>query len=163
MSEFKFEALRVVIVDPDPIRSRAEMIRSVLMLFNVSMIRDANDVERLFVRLKEFPADLAITALAPGATAALARAVRRNPASPNPALPIIAVSDPMSPQELVRVRDAGVTEVLVHPITAKALAARVEQAMQRPRPFVKEAGFVGPDRRRRAPDGYKGPDRRKKD
>lgn len=162
MADYKMENLRVIVVDADPAKRRLEMIRAVLHLLNVSMVREAGDTVRLFQRLKEFPADMAIAALPPGEGAMLAAAVRRDPESPNPLLPIILVSDPMPPDALARVRDAGVNEVLVHPITVKALVSRIDSVMGKPRAFVQAEGFVGPDRRRRGGEGYDGPDRRRR-
>jgi len=162
MPGYRMENLRVIIVDADPAKRRLEMIRAVLQMLNISMVREASDTLRLFQRLVEFPADLAIAALPPDEGAMLAAAVRRHPSSPKPDLPIVLVSDPMAPDDLARVRDAGVNEVLVHPITVKALVARIDSVMGRPRPFVRRQDFVGPDRRRRGEDGYRGPDRRKR-
>jgi two-component system, chemotaxis family, chemotaxis protein CheY len=162
MTDYRMENLRVIVVDADPAKRRLEMIRSVLQMLNVSMIREASDATRLFQRLKGFAADFAIAALPPVDGALLAESVRRDPQSPKPDLPIILVSDPMLPETLVRVRDAGVSEVLIYPITAKALVSRIESVMGRPRAFVQEESFVGPDRRRRGEDGFKGPDRRKR-
>ena len=160
MSEPKLADLRVILLDPDPSKHHLEMIRSVLMLLEIARIRDASDTIRLFDRLKHFAADVLIAAVSPTEAVALAEAVRRHPASPNPALPIIVVSAPMTPYEVSGLRDAGVTEMLVHPITVKALAARMESAVVRPRPFVRSQRFVGPDRRRRR-TGHPGPERRK--
>lgn len=162
MNAPKLSALRVVILDPDPAKHQAEMVRSVLTMLEVSMIRDASDAGRLFSRLQQFQADLLIATVSAAEAVVLANAVRRDSASPNRELPIIAVVPPMTPAELVHVRDAGVTEILVHPITAKALAARIDSVVQRRRGFIESAVFVGPDRRRREGSGYAGPDRRKR-
>ena len=150
MSEPKLADLKVILLDPDPSKHHLEMIRSVLMLLDIARIRDASDAIRLFDRLKHFQADVLIAAVSPTEAVALAEAVRRHPESPNPALPIIVVSTPMTPYEVSGLRDAGITEMLVHPITVKSLAARMESAALHPRPFVRSDRFVGPDRRRRA-------------
>lgn len=160
MSEPKLADLRVILLDPDPSKHHLEMIRSVLMLLDIVRIRDASDTMRLFERLKHFEADVLIAAVSPLEAATLAEAVRRHPESPNPALPIIVVSTPMTPQQVSGLRDAGVTEMLVHPITVKALATRMESAALHPRPFVESARFVGPDRRRRSANPP-GPERRR--
>ncbi len=162
MGDYRMENLRVIIVDADPAKRRLEMIRAALQMLNVSMIREAGDAQRLFLRLREFSADFVIAALAPGEGAMLAASIRRDPESPKPDLPVILVSDPMPPDALARVRDAGVNEVLVHPITVKALVSRIDSVMGRPRPFVQAAEFVGPDRRRRGGEGYDGPNRRRR-
>lgn len=160
MGEPKLSDLRVILLDPDPAKHHLEMIRSVLMLLDIVRIRDASDTGRLFERLKHFEADVLIAAVTPMEAVTLARTVRRHPQSPNPALPIVIVSTPMTPQQVSGLRDAGVTEMLVHPITVKALAARMESAVLNPRPFVQSERFVGPDRRRRSASPP-GPERRR--
>jgi AmiR/NasT family two-component response regulator len=161
MNAPKMPGLRVVILDPDPAKHQAELVRSVLTLLEVSSIRDANDAGRLFSRLQQFQADVLIAAVSPAEAVVLANAVRRDAASPNRELPIIAVVPPMTPAELVHVRDAGVTEILVLPITAKAMASRLQSVIQRRRGFVESTVFIGPDRRRREGE-YGGPERRKR-
>jgi DNA-binding response OmpR family regulator len=46
-------------------------------------------------------------------------------------------------------RDAGVTEFLSKPITARALYLRIMEVIERPRQFVRAPTFAGPDRRRK--------------
>lgn len=162
MNAPKLSALRVVVLDTDPVRHQAELVRSVLSLLDIQAIRDADAAGKLFSRLQQFRADLLIAAVTPAEAVAVANAVRRDPASPNRELPIIAVVPPMTPAELVHVRDAGVTEIVVGPLSAKAMAARIESAVMRRRGFVESPVFVGPDRRRRGDGGYRGPDRRKR-
>jgi two-component system, chemotaxis family, chemotaxis protein CheY len=60
-------------------------------------------------------------------------------------------------------RDAGVTEFVVKPITAKAIFDRLNAVIFKPRPFVKTEGYFGPDRRRTDARGFKGPYRRATD
>ena len=56
-------------------------------------------------------------------------------------------------------RDAGVTEICAKPVTAKQMWEKIVAVVNNPRPFVKTAGYFGPDRRRRMED-YAGPERR---
>jgi len=60
-------------------------------------------------------------------------------------------------------RDAGVTEFVVKPITAKAVLDRMQAVIFHPRAFVKTDGYFGPDRRRNSASSYKGPLRRATD
>ena len=57
-------------------------------------------------------------------------------------------------------RDAGVTEFLVKPFTAKDMYLRIEALIEKPRRFVDAENFFGPDRRRRVVKDYDGPFRR---
>jgi DNA-binding response OmpR family regulator len=58
-------------------------------------------------------------------------------------------------------RDAGVTEFLAKPISAKGLYQRIVNVVANPRPFIKTKTYFGPDRRRNVTSNYVGPDRRK--
>ena len=60
-------------------------------------------------------------------------------------------------------REVGVDEVVVLPFTAQSLLARIRSVIERPRPFVDCAVYVGPCRRRRMLQDYKGPKRRMED
>ena len=64
---------------------------------------------------------------------------------------------------VMEARDAGVTEFIAKPLTAKAVIDRVNAVIFRPRPFIRTPTFFGPDRRRRADPTYQGPWRRAAD
>jgi DNA-binding response OmpR family regulator len=57
-------------------------------------------------------------------------------------------------------RDAGVTEFLAKPISAKGLYQRILNVVANPRPFIKTKTYFGPDRRRNTSNTYIGPERR---
>jgi DNA-binding response OmpR family regulator len=58
---------------------------------------------------------------------------------------------------VVDARDAGVTEFVAKPLTAKAVLERIQAVIYRPRPFVRTPNYFGPDRRRREDPGFNGP------
>jgi two-component system, chemotaxis family, chemotaxis protein CheY len=62
---------------------------------------------------------------------------------------------------VIAARDAGVTEFLAKPLSAKALYQRVLNVVANPRPFIKTKTYFGPDRRRNVKENYNGPERRK--
>jgi hypothetical protein len=57
-------------------------------------------------------------------------------------------------------RDAGVTEFLAKPISAKALYQRILNVVASPRPFIRTKTYFGPDRRRNTSNAYIGAERR---
>jgi DNA-binding response OmpR family regulator len=57
-------------------------------------------------------------------------------------------------------RDAGVTEFLAKPISAKGLYQRILNVVANPRPFIKTKNYFGPDRRRNTNAAYIGVERR---
>lgn len=91
------------------------------------------------------------------------RLVRTSPDSANPYLPIIMMTGHSERRRVFEARDAGVTEFVAKPITAKALLGRLEAVIFHPRPFVKADGYFGPDRRRTSATSYNGPLRRASD
>jgi two-component system chemotaxis response regulator CheY len=62
---------------------------------------------------------------------------------------------------VMKARDAGITEFLAKPISAKGLYQRVFSVVAHPRPFIRTACYFGPERRRTANAKYVGPERRR--
>lgn len=77
-------------------------------------------------------------------------------------LPVIICSAYTSTKFVEKARDMGATEVMVKPVSAEKLAARIQHVIEKPRPFIKTSDFFGPDRRRKEIK-FKGDDRRKLD
>ncbi|WP_298723117.1 response regulator [uncultured Ferrovibrio sp.] len=86
--------------------------------------------------------------------------VRKNPASKNVFVPIIMVTAQSEEWKVKRARDAGITEFLVKPFSAKTMARRITVVIEYPRQFVRTDDFFGPDRRRHKVSNYTGPERR---
>ena len=91
----------------------------------------------------------------------LTQMIRQPGANANPYVPIIMLTGHSEKKRVVQARDAGVTEFLAKPISAKALYQRVLNIVANPRPFIKTKSYFGPDRRRSASPAYIGPERRK--
>lgn len=88
------------------------------------------------------------------------RKVRAGEAGIDPFVPIIMVSGQTEMRHILKARDAGVTEFLAKPISARAMYARLCTVINSPRSFVRTETFFGPDRRRKAMP-FEGADRRK--
>jgi two-component system, chemotaxis family, chemotaxis protein CheY len=91
----------------------------------------------------------------------LTRMIRQQGISANPYVPIIMLTGHSEKRHVLEARDAGVTEFLAKPISAKALYARVFSVVAGPRPFIKTKSYFGPDRRRNNGHAYTGLERRK--
>jgi CheY-like chemotaxis protein len=87
--------------------------------------------------------------------------VRQPAGNANPCTPIIMLTANAGRTRVTKARDAGVTEFLAKPISAKALYNRILHIILNPRPFIKTATYFGPDRRRNVNVKYNGPERRK--
>ncbi|MBF0562837.1 MAG: response regulator [Alphaproteobacteria bacterium] len=90
------------------------------------------------------------------------KAVRRNPDSVDPFLPIVMVTGFNDAGVIRRAIDAGVNTIVIKPVAPKTLLTHVARTLLMPRPFVRTKSFFGPTRRRPAPAPFRGPDRRKK-
>lgn len=90
----------------------------------------------------------------------LIRRVRTAPDSPDHFLPIVMLSGYANREQVVEARDAGVTDYLVKPITAKTLLTRLVAVIENPRPFISAPNFFGPNRRTKSDPDYDGPDNR---
>jgi CheY-like chemotaxis protein len=91
----------------------------------------------------------------------LTQMIRQPNANANPFVPIIMVTGHTEKDRVTAARDAGVTEFLAKPISAKALYERIVNVVANPRPFIKTKTYFGPDRRRNTNSNYVGPERRK--
>lgn len=154
------ETLRVLLVD-DNQHMRA-IVQTVLAGVGVSHIKETRDGSEALQALREWPADLAIVDfhMEPLDGVEFTRMVRRAPDSRNPYLPIIMMTGHSERHRVEEARDAGVTEFVAKPLTAKSVLERIHAVIYRPRPFVRTAEYFGPDRRRRQDPEFKGPWRR---
>ena len=90
----------------------------------------------------------------------LIRQVRMAPNSPDKFLPIVMLSGYAHREHVMEARDAGVTDYLVKPVTAKNLLNRLVAVIENPRPFISTPSFFGPNRRNKSDTDYDGPDNR---
>lgn len=157
------DAVRVLVVD-DNAHMRS-IVSTMLHSFGIRMIREAKDGAEAVEVLRRWPADLAICdfLMEPTDGVAFTREVRTAPDSPNPYLPVVMLTGHSELTRVVDARDAGVTEFVVKPLTAKALVDRINAVIFHPRPFIRTKTYFGPDRRRRDDPFYSGPRRRESD
>jgi FOG: CheY-like receiver len=89
----------------------------------------------------------------------LAQMIRQPESKGNPYAPIIMLTGHSEKRRVTVARDAGVTEFLAKPISAKGLYQRILNVVANPRPFIKTKTYFGPDRRRNTNNAYIGPER----
>jgi len=160
MYRVDFNRLRFLIVD-DNLHMR-RIIRTLLHGFGA---RDVNEAEDGAAGLEAFSThspDIVITdwSMPIFDGIELTRMLRQADSSPNPYVPIIMVTGHAEKRKVMEARDAGITEFLVKPVSAKALYQRVLSIVVNPRPFIKTKTYFGPDRRRTLNMNYNGPERR---
>lgn len=66
-------------------------------------------------------------------------------------IPIIMLTARADLNSVQDARDAGITEFVAKPFSAKTISNRIIQIIDNPRTFIEAGDFIGPDRRRREP------------
>ncbi len=156
----RLESVSFLIVDPNVFMR--SLIKNVLHVFGAGNFIEANDGAEAYKTMQNHVPDIVITEwmMDPLDGLDLTRLVRTGKDSPNPFVPIIITTAYSEMQRVVEARDAGITEFIAKPLSAKTLMGRVAAIVEHPRPFIRATGYFGPDRRRRRMSGYNGPERR---
>ena len=156
-------ALRFLIVD-DSAEMRV-LLTHMLTSLGASQFIEANDASEALEILQVNYVDVIITdwKMAPVDGIVFTRLVRTAPESQFQMIPIIMISGYTEMHHVSEARNAGVTEFLAKPVSAKDLYRRIEEVILRPRQFVRTKTFTGPDRHRHSNKNYHGPRRRKED
>lgn len=76
------------------------------------------------------------------------RWIRTDNQAPDRFVPFVMVSGAADQAVVEAARDAGVTEFLAKPFSAKTLGDRILEVIRNPRQYVLAPGYFGPDRRR---------------
>lgn len=160
---YSFDRVRILVIEDN--QPMLEICRTLLLTFGVGEVLTARNGDEGFeIFCKENP-DIIIAdwMMEPTDGIKMTRKVRNDSTSPNHYVPIILMTGFSEKKRVVQARDAGVTEFLVKPFTARDLYKRIAQIIERPRQFVRSGEFFGPDRRRKADPVYKGPLKRETD
>lgn len=157
------QAVQILLID-DNQHMRA-IASAILQSAGIRKVIEASDGGAALEAMRDHAIDLALVDfnMFPLDGVEFTRLVRNSPDSANPYLPIIMMTGHSEKSRVTEARDAGVTEFVAKPITAKAVLERIQAVILRPRPFVKADTYFGPDRRRHNSDNYKGPFRRAAD
>lgn len=157
---YNFERISLLIADP------SKYMRSLLVglarSFGFRTVYEAADGQTALNLMRERHVDIVMVdgPMTPMDGFEFTRLIRTSPESPNPFLPVIMVSAHTEVGQVRRSRDAGVTEFLAKPISAKTLLVRLCSVIDHQRAFVRSGKFVGPDRRRHGDQDFKGEERR---
>src|SRR5205085_2038264 len=148
----------------DDNRHMLSIVRVLLQAYGVKHVHECDDARLALERFRATSPDIVIVdyQMSPVNGIDFVRMVRRSEESPNPYVPIILLTAHSKRRSVMEARDAGVNEVLIKPVTAKDLYARIHAIIYNPRPFINVATYFGPCRRRKQDVDYRGPERRKK-
>ena len=126
------------------------MLKSVLETLGAKRIEEARDGGDGLAAVRALEPDIVLTGwrMSPVNGLDFLKSVRDQP-TPVKFTPIIMVTSETRREKVIEARNAGVTEYIAMPITAKGVFLRIREVIERPRPFVDVGGYFGPDRRRR--------------
>lgn len=161
MSRIDFNRLRFVVIDDNAHMRR--IVRTLLHGFGAREVHEAEDGASGLEAFTHHVPDIVITdwAMPIFDGLELTQMIRQPGAIANPFVPIIMLTGHSEKRRVTAARDAGVTEFLAKPLSAKALYERIVNVVLNPRPFVRTKTYFGPDRRRNTNAGYAGPERRR--
>ena len=161
MAALNIQRINFLVVDDN--RHMRSLVKTILHALGSKSVQEAEDGADAFREMRTFPADIIICDwnMEPLDGLDFVRLIRTGADSPNPFVPVIMLTGHTEMNRVMEARDAGVSEFLAKPISAKGLYSRIRQVIEHPRPFIRTRMYFGPDRRRRLDPNYKGKERRK--
>lgn len=150
------------IVVADPVSHTRNLVAEVLRTAGFESIIFARDGDQLLaMTIEHEPRIVIATSRLPGLSGLeFTRLIRAGYKNVTRLLSIIVMTDTPTKAFLDAARESGADEMLARPFTAQALLIRIQAVLDRPRPFIDSAVYVGPCRRRRMVEDYDGPMRR---
>jgi CheY-like chemotaxis protein len=160
MFRIDFNKLRFLLCDDNAHMRR--ILRTLLHSFGAREVYEAEDGATALEMYTHYAPDIVIAdwSMPIFDGLELAQMIRQPDSKGNPYAPIIMLTGHSEKRRVTMARDAGVTEFLVKPISAKGLYHRILNVVANPRPFIKTKTYFGPDRRRNTASSYIGPERR---
>ena len=125
------------------------MLRATLSCMGFENIHITRSGEEAFRYIQTEPVDFLITEWNTQQLdgVSLVNAIRRDPRSIKPTLPVMMLTGRAEQTDVVAARDTGVNEYVVKPFSPKSIYNRLERLIEKPRPFVVGTNFIGPCRR----------------
>ncbi len=156
-----FNRLRFLVIDDNAHMRR--IMRTLLHGFGTREVYEAEDGAAGLEAFTHYIPDIIITdwAMPIFDGLELTQMIRQPGANANPYVAVIMLTGHSEKNRVTAARDAGVTEFLAKPVSAKGLYERIVNVVANPRPFIKTQNYFGPDRRRTVKLNYSGPERRK--
>jgi two-component system, chemotaxis family, chemotaxis protein CheY len=161
MVRVNFSRLRFLVVEDNAHMRR--ILRTMLHGFGSREVFEADDGASGLEAFAHYGPDIIITdwvmPIFDGVE--LTNMIRQPGAKPNPFVPIIMLTGHTEKKNVAKARDAGITEFVAKPFSAKSLYERILNVVVNPRPFIRSNQYFGPDRRRTKGTNYTGAQRRK--
>lgn len=146
LPSYDLSNLVILIAEKHPVMRT--IIREVLHKFGVRKIHVASTPEDAFETFCSVKPDIVTIDWGPEFDGVhLLNKIRQDQCSPNQAVPVIMVTAYTEESRVYAARDAGMTEFLAQPVSAKAIYEHICRIIDSPREFIRSNDYVGPDRR----------------
>lgn len=143
--------LNVLVADRD--FRTASLVQRILFSFGFRNLDVTTNGESALALLRSRPYNILITEwnMVPVDGVALVKAIRtaKEDARIPRDIPILMLTAKSDKESVLTARDAGITEFVAKPFSAKTISNRIIQIIDNPRAFIESKAYVGPDRRRR--------------
>ncbi|SRR5690606_7785747 len=158
----RFSGLVVLVVEDND--HMMQLIKGLLRGFGVAEVVTATSTSQAEALLGRKRIDIVLLdyMVGPVDGVQFARNIRTAAGSPHSDVPIIMITAFSDRARVEAARDAGVSEFLRKPLSARDLYLRLVSVVENPRPMIRSGDFAGPDRRRHGGDEYSGPERRRR-
>jgi two-component system, chemotaxis family, chemotaxis protein CheY len=155
--------LRILVID-DNAYMRV-IVLTLLRALGIREVRECEDGADAFSLLRTWKADVILIDqhMQPISGLEFAHLLRRGTDLDIADIPLILLTAHTDRATVESARDLGIDEVLAKPLAASALLQRLSAVIENRRRFLRLAGYIGPDRRRRVDPRYRGPKRRATD
>lgn len=151
---------KIMVIEPNPLMRRITV--AILRLLGTRKVVEVSNTTAAIPFIRQGDIDIIMSEwYLPGSSGVdLVRWIRHE--SPEISFtPFIMMTSQTRLESVTTARNAGITEFVAKPFSAKSLVARIREVIERPRPFVSIGKYFGPDRRRRAMVQEENADRRK--
>lgn len=147
-----YDLSRVDVLIVEDNKHMQALLRDMMRALGVNTVRTADEGAAALKVLEDFEPDIILTDwhMHPLNGIELVQMIRTGSDSKNPYVPVIMLTAYTEYKRVKEAVDVGVNEFLAKPISVSALYNRVVSIIDRPRPFVREKSYTGPDRRRRS-------------
>ena len=145
MGSINFERLSFAIVE-DNVHVR-RLVRTILFSFGCREAYEADDGAAGLEVVETYHPDIVITDLDMPVFDGfdLVRTIRNPKVCKNPTIPIIMLTAHSERSNVLKARDLGVSEFVCKPFAADTLYKRIQNIVERPRPFVQTDSYRGPE------------------
>lgn len=169
MANYDFSRLSILLAEDNTyMRSMLAMVLKALGVERVKLAADGGEAIDILKMMQTDPMRAGIMSvdmilsnweMSPVDGLILLRWVRRHKESPDRFIPFVMVTGHADKGKVAEARDLGVTELLAKPYSIEQVAERLMQVVEKPRQFVHNSSYFGPDRRRKA-ETHSGAERR---